>query len=549
MAASSLSHLLRERISRHAPGGRTALLGRTGSTSYAELGARIDGYANAFRQVARGEPVGLTASRSADSVARFFGVMQAGGCPCFVEPGLKPEPLILRAHAVGMRRIVVEEEAETAVQDLEHGGLQVHRGTDLLRESRRSGRTRVIRASVGRADLAMMQLTSGSTGLPKGALLTHGNLLRHAAGIIERTRLTAADRLLHVMPLHHTNGVNNQLIAPFLVGATVVLAERFRAEDVEDQIAAHGITYLTGVPTMYSRMLPHLRDQARLRSLRFLRCGSAPITVRLHEEVEAAFGVPLVVSYGLSEATCTSTMNPVGARRVGTVGTVLRGQHVRVFSPGTEAEVPAGAEGEIRIAGPCLMRGYAGEEPETGEEPESPIRDGLLRTGDLGCFDGDGYLTVTGRLKDLIVRGGENLSPGAIEDVLARHPGVAACCVVGAPHPDLGETPVAFVVRSGAEPVDAAELTALVRDGLSRVDAPTAVRFLASLPVNAVGKVDRKALRASSTRPHDQELAPQNAAKRSSGSQGRGAGGMGRNAEPARRFGALSDGSDRPSDQ
>ena len=549
MTTSSLSHLLRERIGRHARLGRTALLGPTGSTSYAELGARIDGYASAFRPVARGDLVGVPAARSADSVARFFGVMQAGGCPCFVEPGLTAAALLSRAHAVGLRRIVLDEESEALARDLEHGGVQVRLAADLLREVRKSARTSVVRESVGPADLAMMQFTSGSTGLPKGALLTHGNLLRHAAGIIERTRLTAADRLLHVMPLHHTNGVNNQLIAPFLAGATVVLAERFRPQDVEDLVAGYGVTYLTGVPTVYSRMLPHLRDQARLRSLRFLRCGSAPIPVRLHEEVEAAFGVPLVVSYGLSEATCTSTMNPVDARRVGTVGTVLRGQRVRVFAPGTETEMPVGAEGEIRIAGPCLMRGYAGKDSRNGEEPESPIQDEWLRTGDLGCFDGDGYLSVTGRLKDLILRGGENLSPRAIEDVLQRHPGVAACCVVGAPHPDLGEAPVAFVVRSGAEPVDATELTALVGGELSGVHTPTAVRFLESLPVNAVGKVDRTALRARSTRLHDQELAPRNAAKRSSGSQGRGAGGMGRNAEPARRLEALPDGSDRPSDQ
>ena len=495
MTASSLSHLLRERIGRHARAGRTALLDPTGSTSYAELGTSIDDYASAFRRVVRGDLVGVPAARSVDSVARFFGVMQAGGCPCFVEPGLTAAALLSRAHALGLRRIVLDDGSEAIAPDLEHGGVQVDLAANLLRESRKSAGTTVIRESVGPADLAMMQLTSGSTGLPKGALLTHGNLLRHAAGIIERTKLTAADRLLHVMPLHHTNGVNNQLIAPLLAGATVVLAERFRAEDVEDRIAAHGVTYLTGVPTMYSRMLPHLRDRARLRSLRFLRCGSAPITVRLHEEVEAAFGVPLIVSYGLSEATCTSTMNPVGARRIGTVGTALRGQRVRIFTPGSDEQAAAGAEGEIRIAGPCLMRGYA------GEESESPIRDGWLRTGDLGCFDADAYLSVTGRLKDLIVRGGENLSPRAIEDVLERHPGVAACCVVGAPHPDLGETPVAFVVRSGAEPVDAAELTALVRSGLSRVHAPTAVRFLESLPVNAVGKVDRKALQACSTLP------------------------------------------------
>jgi len=149
--------------------------------------------------------------------------------------------------------------------------------------------------------------------------LLRGRIWRHARA--RRTALLALEG-----PVPYANGVNNQLIARLLVGATVVLAERFRAEDIEDRIAAHGVTYLTGVPTMYSRMLLHLRDQARLRSLRFRRCGSAPITVRLHEEVEAAFGVPLVVSYGLSEATCTSTMNPVGARRIGTVGTPLRGQ-------------------------------------------------------------------------------------------------------------------------------------------------------------------------------------------------------------------------------
>ena len=497
MTASSLSNLLRARITRHARAGRTALLGVTGTTSYAELGARIDGYATAFRRVARGELVGVPAARSADSVARFFGVMQAGGCPCFVEPGLTPEALLSRAHAVDLRRIVVEEVSEDTAHDLEHGGLQVRRGTDLLQESRKSGGAGFTCESLGPADLAMMQFTSGSTGLPKGALLSHGNLLRHAEGIIERTMLTATDRLLHVMPLHHTNGVNNQLIAPLLAGAAVVLADRFRVEDIEDQIAEHAVTYMTGVPTMYSRILPHLRSPSTLRSLRFLRCGSAPITARLHEEVEAAFGVPLVVSYGLSEATCTSTMNPTGARRIGTVGTSLRGQQVRLFTPGTDDEAVPGAEGEIRIAGPCLMRGYA------GEESDSPIRDGWLRTGDLGRFDGDGYLSVTGRLKDLIVRGGENLSPRMIEDVLARHPGVAACRVVGAPHPHLGETPVAFVVRSGAEPVDAAELTALVRGRLSRVHTPTAVRFLESLPVNAVGKVDRKALQACSRRPHD----------------------------------------------
>ena len=295
------------------------------------------------------------------------------------------------------------------------------------------------------------------------------------------------------MPLHHTNGVNNQLIAPFLAGASVVLAERFRAEEIEDQIADYGVTYLTGVPTMYSRVLPHLRGGARLRSLRFLRCGSAPITEGLHEEVEAAFGVPLIVSYGLSEATCTSTMNPVGARRIGTVGTVLHGQRVRIFvTRAPERKPRRSAEGEIRIAGACLMKGYAG-----GEVGVADSQDGWLRTGDLGRFDGDRYLSVTGRLKDVIVRGGETLSPR-----LDR----------GCPGPPSGHRGMLRRRRTAcrsrrssrwrsscgvaALPVDAAELSALVGRQLSRSHVPAAIRFLEALPVNAVGKVDRRALLA-----------------------------------------------------
>jgi acyl-CoA synthetase (AMP-forming)/AMP-acid ligase II len=320
-------------------------------------------------------------------------------------------------------------------------------------------------------------------------LLTHGNLLANARGVLTHTGVTPADRLLHVMPLHHTNGINNQLVVPLLAGATLVLIERFKAEETAAQIARYGATYMTGVPTMYSRMLPHLGDRGLLKTLRFLRCGSAPITPTLHEQIEAAFGVPLVVSYGLSEATCTSTMNPPHARRIGTIGTVLAGQQVKLFHAGGTEEVALGSDGEICIAGPCLMKGYV------GADAEQPVRDGWLRTGDLGRFDADGYLSITGRLKDVIIRGGENIAPQAIESVLVAHPAVRACCVVGGPHADLGEVPVAFVVLredGGATPQ---ELQALVERRLSRLYVPAEVRFEAALPENAVGKVDRKALK------------------------------------------------------
>ena len=465
---NSLSHGLREAIARHAAAGRTALISPA-PISYAALGTLIDAYAAGAHAagLARGEIVGIVAPRSVEAIGLFFGIMQAGGCPCFLEPKLSEEAIALRQEAVGMRRVVTERD------------FPGKRGASFIDEALSPG------------DRAMMQFTSGSTGQAKGVLLTHANLVCNAEGVIARTGLTPADRLLHVMPLHHTNGINNQLVAPFLAGATVVLAEKFRAEAIEAQIAEHGITYMTGVPTMYSRILPHLGERSRRASLRFLRCGSAPITVALHEQIEAAFGVPLVVSYGLSEATCTSTMNPPQARRVGTVGTVLAGQQVRLFQPGTNEESPAGAEGEIRIAGPCLMAGYI------GPGAEQPIRDGWLGTGDLGRFDADGYLSITGRIKDVIIRGGENLSPQLIEGVLVQHPAVRACCVVGGPHADLGEVPVAFVtLREGGLASDE-ELKALVGERLPRIYVPAEIRIVDALPENSVGKVDRKALKKS----------------------------------------------------
>ena len=485
--AGSLSRLLGDSIARHAGAGRVALVGAFGEWSYAQLAAAIDGFAIAARdwEVGRGELVGIIAARTPQSVALFFGLMQAGACPCFIEPRLAADAVLLRMRAVGIKRLATDRGHEELGRAIAQGGMDVR----TLEAGRPDIGERRSEADLTSDDLAMMQFTSGSTGQPKGVLLTHGNLLCNAMGVIAHTKLTPADRLLHVMPLYHTNGVNNQLIAPFIAGASVALVDRFRAEDIEAQVALYRPTYMTGVPTMYSRIVPHLEDPAKRASLRFLRCGSAPITIELHRQIEEAFGVPLVISYGLSEATCTSTMNPPHARRIGTVGTVLEGQDVRLFRPGTTEEVARGAEGEICISGPCLMRGYI------GAGGEQPIRDGWLRSGDLGRFDAEGYLAITGRIKDVIIRGGENLSPQLIEGILAEHPAVRACCVVGTSHADLGEVPVAFVtLRAGAQAREE-DLKKLVGERLSRIYIPDQIRFLDVLPENSVGKVDRKALR------------------------------------------------------
>ena len=486
--ATSLSDALRVAMARHGREGRTALVGPSGSVSYAELAGRIDAYARVLAGLSLGEPVGILASRTPASVALFFGIMQAAGCPSFLEPGLGADAVRSRMAGVGMRRLVVEGKAETLAADLRTSETDVRRLSDLeLTPAPSTGPGGTV-PGLTTASPAMLLFTSGSTGPAQGVQLTHGNLLGHASGIIARTGLTPADRLLHVMPLHHTNGVNNQLIAPLIAGASVALVERFQADAIEHQIDEYRPTYMTGVPTMYSRILPHLHDRNARRSLRFLRCGSAPITVDLHRQIEEAFGVPLIVSYGLSEATCTSTMNPPDARRLGSVGTVLPGQEVQLFRPATLETVPTGEEGEVCISGHCVMGGWV--EPNSARS----IHDGWLRTGDLGRFDADGYLFITGRIKDLIIRGGENVSPQFIEDVVSRHPAVRSCCVVGEPHPDLGEVPVAFVVARDGETLRLADLLSFAAQRLPRISRPD-IRLVADLPETSVGKIDRRAVR------------------------------------------------------
>jgi acyl-CoA synthetase (AMP-forming)/AMP-acid ligase II len=455
--------------------------------AYPDLAVRTDRLAAALRAagVRRGDLVALAMERSLDTVVALFAVMWAGGCPCPLEPRLSVEETDTRLSSVGIGWVLFDPaNAEHAARL----GLPAERKVLACAGASVAWRDE----GLSHDDRALLLFTSGSTGRPKGVLLSHGNLLSNAAGVIAHTGLTGSDRLLHTMPIYHTNGLNNQLFAPLLAGSQVIFAGRFRADEMPALLDEYRPTVLTGVPTMYSRMLDQAFSAASLKQLRMARCGSAPITEDLHRKVESKLGCPLVVSYGLSEATCTSVMNPPDRRKVGTVGTVLEGQTVKLLQPGGTDEVGSGGEGEVAIAGPNLMIGYLGADPDANRA----ITDGWLRTGDLGRFDEDGYLSITGRIKEVIIRGGENLSPLAIEKVIAADPSVAACCVVGRPDADLGEVPVAFVVPSGAAAPDLKRIQDLVTERLSRIYRPEDVYVVGALPETAVGKVDRKSLAA-----------------------------------------------------
>ncbi|MEW2548149.1 class I adenylate-forming enzyme family protein [Streptomyces sp. NPDC047002] len=490
--ADDLASELAAAFERHARHGRVALLDDGETLTYGDLGCRVERAAAGLRALAPEGAVtfGLLAGKGIPLAVAVLGALRAGHCVCVLDPRLSPQAAAGRAAEFGIGRLLA---------DAAHfPGAPPAAGPpwDLLDTVLAEGREAPAPRPTAEPEApALLLFTSGSTGAPKGIRLTRRNLCANARGVAEHTGLTPSDRLLHLMPMHHTNGVNNQLLAPLLAGASVAFVPRFRAAEVEEQIRRFEPSVLTGVPTMYLRMLPHLRPGAARAALRMLRCGSAPLTEAQHDQIEAAFGVPLVQSYGLSEATCTTAMNPPHAIRRGTVGTVLPGQEVRLLSPATGRDVPTGAEGEICIGGPTVMTGYVGD-----AGPEGPVRDGLLHTGDLGTLDADGYLTVTGRLKDVIIRGGENLAPRDIETALTEHPGITEAAVVGAPHHDLGEVPVAYVVCPGPGAPAAQVLREHVMRRLTRIHAPESVEYLEALPVNGVGKIDKKALRERAAR-------------------------------------------------
>ena len=279
-----------------------------------------------------------------------------------------------------------------------------------------------------------------------------------------------------------------------LAGASVVIAERFDPHTFFDAVEHLRPTFFSAVPTIYT-MLAALPDEVvpDTSSVRFGICGAAPASAELLGRFEARYGFPLIEGYGLSEATCASTINPVdGERRAGTVGIAFPGQQIRIVDD-AGTDVATGVDGEVLIAGPNVMRGYLGRPDETARV----IVDGWLHTGDIGHLDTDGYLTLVGRSKDMIIRGGENIYPKEIEDVLASDPTVLEAAVIGVPDDKWGETVAAYVQPRPGQTINPEALQTLCARKLAGYKRPTSITVMDAIPKNAVGKTDKGPLRAT----------------------------------------------------
>jgi long-chain acyl-CoA synthetase len=342
------------------------------------------------------------------------------------------------------------------------------------------------------SDLAVILYTSGTTGRPKGVALSHDNLAANARAAASLYELDRTAWALAVLPLSHSYGLT-VMNAGNILGTRAVLLRWFNPELVLETIERFRVQSMAGVPTMYVYLL-HYPDAGRFdtSSMRSWGSGAAPLPLEIVEPFEAKFGGRLMEGYGLTEASpVVSAHRLSGVRKLGSVGQPIPGVQVAILDD-EDRPVPAGELGEICVRGPNVMLGYYRLPDETART----LRHGWLHTGDVGRLDADNFLYVVERKKDLIIRGGFNIYPREVEEILYAHPAVAEAAVIGMPDPVMGEEVLAFVVRKPGAEAEADAIIAFCQERLAKYKCPRRVRFVPSLPKTPVGKILRKALRA-----------------------------------------------------
>jgi long-chain acyl-CoA synthetase len=422
----------------------------------------------------------------------YYGALRAGAVVVPMNPLLKAREIEYYLQDSGARLLFAWEttvaEAAKGAEAAGAGHIPVAAAAFDRLLAEQSPQTPVV--SRADDDTAVILYTSGTTGKPKGAELTHANLRRNArVTATTLLRLEPGDVVMGCLPLFHSFGQTCGLNAAVDSGACLTLVPRFDPAKALEVIQRDRVTVFEGVPTMYVALLNHPgRGEVDARSLRLCVSGGAALPVEVLRGFEDAFGCVILEGYGLSETSPVASFNhPDRVRKPGSIGTPIDGVELRLVGPAGD-QVPAGEVGEIAIRGHNLMRGYWGNEDATREA----IPDGWFRSGDLARQDEDGYFFIVDRKKDLIIRGGYNVYPREVEEVLYEHPAVAEAAVVGLPHPTHGEEVGAAVVLKPGADSSPAELQAFCRERLAAYKYPRHVWLEAALPKTATGKLLRR---------------------------------------------------------
>lgn len=450
------------------------------------------------RGVAPGDRVAVQVEKSAEALMLYLACLRAGAVYLplntaytlaeldYFVGDAEPRLLVVApARADAARSVADRHGARIGTLD-EAGGGSLTDGLDALAPDFDD-------VARGADDLAAILYTSGTTGRSKGAMLTHDNLLSNALTLVDSWRFTAADRLIHALPIFHTHGLFVASNVVLLSGGSMVFLSKFDPDAILRLLPSS--TTMMGVPTFYTRLLQHpglTREAAS--GMRLFTSGSAPLLAETHRQFRERTGHAILERYGMTE-TNMNTSNPYdGDRIAGTVGPALPGVDVRIVDPESGAPLASGETGMIEVRGPNVFSGYWRMPEKTASEFRP---DGFFITGDLGLIDARGYVQIVGRGKDLVISGGFNIYPKEVETEIDQLPGVVESAVIGIAHPDLGEGVTAVVVREKGASIDEAGVMAGLSERLARFKQPKRVIFVDELPRNTMGKVQKNVLRDS----------------------------------------------------
>jgi long-chain acyl-CoA synthetase len=339
-------------------------------------------------------------------------------------------------------------------------------------------------------DTAAILYTGGTTGTPKGAMLTHRNLLYSAQNVAYHERMILEDVGINFLPLNHVFAQCHIMHTIFSGCGTLVLFPNFDMDSVSAAVVRHGITRFYAVPTIFIRFLNNPESRKHLKSLRYVFSGGTSMPAEIVRQWVDAFGVPIHEAYGMTETASIVTFNPLFRHKIGSIGMPAGVIELKVVDA-NDREVKQGEQGEIIIRGPNIMKGYF-EQPE---ETAMALRNGWLHSGDVGVFDSEGYLYIVDRIKDIVITGGENVFPKEIEDMLHQHNAVNECGVVGLPHKEYGEAVTAFVTLKPGATVDERMLISFCKERIAPYKVPKTIHFVNDLPKTPQGKILRRELR------------------------------------------------------
>lgn len=464
--------------------------------SYGDLAHRVRAFAGNLRDQGHrpGEPIAFALNNGPLSALAILGLFYGGWCATAINmvSGRDTIGYVLDHSEAGL--VIAQDSTAAAVAEAQAAaGLAVPVAMLTPRMFERDACDKGQQAGTAPRDDALLMYTSGTTGKPKGVVLTHANLLAGGCATALAHELESGDRAMCVLPLYHINGLIVTVMAPLVSGGSVVMPGKFSVTTFWPTMAAQDCSWFSVVPTQISYLLhaEAIADERKPRRLRFGRSASAPLSPDVQQAFEKRFNVPIIETMGLTETAAQILSNPLppAPRKIGSPG-IAFGNEVMIADK-MQTEVPRGVEGEVLVRGPSVMKHYLKNEKATAE---ALTIDGWLRTGDLGRMDDDGYVFITGRLKELIIKGGENIAPREIDEALYTHPDIIEAAAFACPCSSYGQRIEAAVKLTPESSLSEADLITLCQDKIGKFKSPDRIYVMNELPKGPSGKIQRNKL-------------------------------------------------------